>query len=100
MADIEISDEAIAAQQAYDRADADVRRLVALQPSGVAIAAGETDIPDELREEVRQAREARLEALHVLRTERAKLGGGNPVKIEAALKEAARGGRDAPTGAA
>lgn len=92
---IEITDEAIAAQRAYDAADAKVRQLVEQQPSGVAIAAGEASISDEQREEVRLARDARLAALHVLRAERAKLGGGNAVVVEMALRKAARG-EDAP----
>jgi hypothetical protein len=100
MADIEISDEAIAAQQAFDAADAAVHRLRAAEPSGVAIAAGEAEISDEHRAKVQQAREARLAALDVLRAERAKLGGDNPVKIEQAVKKAARPNTDGPSGAA
>ncbi|MEV0382444.1 hypothetical protein [Nonomuraea sp. NPDC050643] len=91
MADIEISDEAIAAQRAFDAADAEVRRLVDRLPSGVAVAAGEAEISDEERAEVQQARDARLEALHVLRAGRAKIG-GDPVKVEQAVQKVARGG--------
>lgn len=100
MADIEISDEAIAAQQAFDATNDEVQRLVALLPSGVAIAAGEAEISDEQRAEVQQARTARLTALHVLRAERAKLSGDHPVKIEQALRKAARAGADEHPGAA
>lgn len=89
MADIEVTPEAIAAQQAYDRADSEVARVVALQPSGVDIAAQEAEISDEQRAEVERARAARLEALHALRAERAKIG-GDPVKVEQAVRKAAR----------
>lgn len=91
MADLDMPAEAIAAQQAFDAADAAVRELVERLPSGVAIAAGEASISDEQRAEVQHARDARLAALHVLRAERAQLGGDNPVKLETALRQAARG---------
>lgn len=89
MADIEIKPAAIAAQRAYDAADAEVARLVALQPSGVDVAAGEAEISDEQRAAVDEARRARLDALKALRAARAQIT-GDPIEVEQAVREAAR----------
>ncbi|MET8866550.1 hypothetical protein ABZW11_26730 [Nonomuraea sp. NPDC004580] len=90
MADIEITPEAIAAQRAYDQADAHVRALTDQLPPGTVLASGAAVISDEQREALDKARTARLDALHKLREERAKLGPGNSIAIETALREAAR----------
>jgi hypothetical protein len=84
--------EAIAAQQAFDRADAACWRIADALPSSVAVAAGEAEISDEQRAELQEARRARMEALWVLLAAKQWDGDGGPRAAEAALREAARGG--------
>lgn len=88
--DIEITEAAIAAQRAYDQADAKVKKLTDQLPPSMALATGEAAITDEQRDALDQARADRLTALFKLREERAKLGGDNPLAVEKALREAAR----------
>lgn len=94
MTDLEITDEAIAAQRAYDAAGAEVQRVLDLQPPPVAIAAKEAEISDDQRKQVQQARDARMAALHALRAAREQIG-GNPVTVQAAVRKAARQGQEA-----
>lgn len=99
MADLEIPDEVLAAQRAYDVADAAVKQALAKQPSGLAIAAGEAVISDEVRQEVAQARTARLERLRELRSLPWWDTVESPIKAEQALRKAARAGGDGPAAA-
>jgi len=84
--------EAIEAQQAFDRADAEVHRLVEQLPSGVAVAAGEASIPDDLRAQVDEARQERMRLLKALLAVKRWPDDGGPHAAEAALRKAARGG--------
>lgn len=90
MADIEIPPAVIAAQQAYDAADAEVQRIIALMPSGVDVAEGNVSIPDELAGALSEARGKRLEALFALRDLPWWKEVDDPLKAEAALRKAAR----------
>lgn len=90
MADLDIPEDVIAAQRAYDAADAAVQGVVARMPSGVAIAAGETSIDEELRAELGQVRAERLQRLKELRDHPWWQQAGDPLKAEAALRRAAR----------
>ncbi|MEU6710035.1 hypothetical protein ABZ897_01035 [Nonomuraea sp. NPDC046802] len=91
--------EAIAAQQAFDAATAEVQRVNALMPSSLAVGAGDASIPDELRAEWKKAWDARMDALWALREAKNWVGNGGPKAAEAALRLAARGGEH-PQGAA
>lgn len=91
MADLEIPPEAIAAQRAYDQADAEVHRLIADLPSGLDVAEGRATISDEQRQEVARARAVRLERLEALRGLPWWDSVASPLVAEVALRNAARG---------
>ncbi|GAA2860292.1 hypothetical protein [Nonomuraea rubra] len=98
MADLDIPEEVIAAQRAYDEADAEVHRIVASMPSGSAVAAGEAEIPDDLADELHRARMARLDRMEELRNLPWWDEVESVLKAEMALRKAARG--DGPQDAA
>jgi hypothetical protein len=87
-------------QRAYDEADAEVKRIIAEMPSGVDVAEGKAVISDELAGRLSEARGKRLEAvLELWRLKQSWGEGVDPIKAEAALRKAARGG-DGPPDAA
>ncbi|GAA3172361.1 hypothetical protein [Nonomuraea roseoviolacea] len=92
MADIEIPDDVIAAQRAYDAADARVHEIVASLPSSVAIVAGEAEISDEQRQAWHEARAERMRLLFALRDLPWWGEQPDPLGAEKALRKAARAG--------
>ncbi|MFE3448935.1 hypothetical protein ACFXJ8_08340 [Nonomuraea sp. NPDC059194] len=60
MADFDLPDDLIAAQRAYDEADARVEEVTATLPSSVAVLAGEAEFTDEQRAALAEARAERL----------------------------------------
>jgi hypothetical protein len=92
--------EAIAAQQAYDKADAEVRRLIAEMPPGMDVAEGKAVVSDELAGRLAAARAKRMGALFALLDLKRWEGDGGPIAAEAALRKAARAGGDGAPDAA
>ncbi|RSN12782.1 hypothetical protein DMB42_11430 [Nonomuraea sp. WAC 01424] len=85
--------EAIKAQQQYDALDVEVQRLADLLPSSTELIEMD-EIPEKVqkvRDQYEAARAKRLDALDVLLAAKSKLGDA-PLKTEAALRKAARGG--------
>ncbi|MFI7470519.1 hypothetical protein [Nonomuraea sp. NPDC049646] len=84
--------EAIAAQQQYDALEAEVQRLAGLLPPSTELIEMD-EIPEKVqkvRDQYEAARAKRLDALDVLLAAKSKLG-DDPLKMEAALRKAARG---------
>lgn len=66
MADFDLPDDLLAAQRAYDEADARVQQIADALPSSVAVVALEAEISDEQRRELAEARAERLRWVEVL----------------------------------
>lgn len=90
MADFDLPDDLIAAQRAYDEADARVDEVTAALPSSIAVVAGEAEFTDEQRAALVEARAERLMRLAGLLDHPWWQGVDNKLDAQKQLRSAAR----------
>ncbi|MGA4989845.1 hypothetical protein [Nonomuraea bangladeshensis] len=101
MADYDLPDDLIAAQKAFYAAEARCQELVDAEPAATAVVALEAEISDEQRRALADAREQRLQLVETLHRHPfwATVDTSDRIKVQAALRKAARAGDQAPPAA-